>query len=90
MTPPVLSAHLVTSGLGPVYDGIAHVLISPEDLIPVLGMGILAGQNGPRAARAALFTITALWLAGGVTAWWLAPPALPALPATACSFFSAS
>ena len=81
MTPPVVFAHLVTSGLGPVYDGIAHVLISPEDLIPVVGMGILAGQNGPRAARAALFTITPLWLAGGAMAWWFAQPVVAASPA---------
>jgi hydrogenase/urease accessory protein HupE len=80
---PVLFAHLETSRLGPVYDGIVHVLISPEDLIPALGMGLLAGQNGPRAARAALFTTPTLWLAASAMAWWLAPQSrLPALPTT--------
>ena len=28
-------AHLVNTGLGPFYDGISHLLLSPEDLIPV-------------------------------------------------------
>ena len=31
-------AHLVTTGLGPVYDGIAHVLLTPEDLVPVVAL----------------------------------------------------
>lgn len=82
MTMPVLFAHLVTSGLGPIVDGIAHVLMSPDDLLPVLGVGVLAGQNGPRAARAALFALPASWLAGGAMGWWTAQPVFSALPAT--------
>ena len=26
-------AHLVTTGLGPVYDGLGHLLVTPEDLL---------------------------------------------------------
>ncbi len=33
-------------GLGPVYDGIFHLLLSPEDLIPVIALALLAGQGG--------------------------------------------
>ena len=29
-------AHLPSIGLGPVYDGIFHLLLSPEDLIPAM------------------------------------------------------
>ena len=36
--PGVAQAHLVTSGLGPFYDGALHVLLSPGDL--------LGGENG--------------------------------------------
>ena len=34
LLPRSASAHLVTTGLGPVYDGITHVLMSPDDLVP--------------------------------------------------------
>jgi hydrogenase/urease accessory protein HupE len=54
--PVPAEAHLVTTGLGPVYDGISHVLLSPDDLLPVLVLGLLAGLNGPVAGRRALFT----------------------------------
>jgi hydrogenase/urease accessory protein HupE len=79
---PLVFAHLVTSGLGPVYDGIAHVFVSPDDLIPILAIGFLAGQNGPRAARAALWSVTVAWFAAGALASMAAWPPIPALPAT--------
>lgn len=64
--PAPAEAHLVTTGLGPVYDGISHVLMSPEDLIPVVAMALLAGLNGPVAGRRTLFVLTGAWLLGGV------------------------
>jgi urease accessory protein len=64
--PVTAHAHLVTSGLGPVYDGVSHVLVSPDDLIPIVAMAMLAGLNGPAAGRRVLFTLTGAWLAGGV------------------------
>jgi hydrogenase/urease accessory protein HupE len=45
-------AHLVTTGLGPVYDGISHFLLSPDDLIPVLALALLAGLRVPSTAGA--------------------------------------
>jgi hydrogenase/urease accessory protein HupE len=59
-------AHLVTTGLGPVYDGVSHFLTSPEDIVPVFAMALLAGQCGPEIARRALFVLPASWLAGGL------------------------
>lgn len=59
-------AHLVTTGLGPVYDGISHFLVSFEDLLPVAAMALLAGLNGPAGARRALFVLPAAWLLGGL------------------------
>ena len=41
-------AHLITTGLGPVYDGISHFLMSPEDLVPAFVLALLAGQCGPK------------------------------------------
>ena len=41
------NAHLVNTGLGPFYDGVSHLLLSPEDVITVIAMALLAGLNGP-------------------------------------------
>jgi hydrogenase/urease accessory protein HupE len=83
----MILAHLVTSGLGPVYDGISHLLLSPEDLIPVLAMGLVAGLNGRGAGRLALFGLTAAWLAGGMAGWLVGQPVVP-LYVTTASFLA--
>ena len=57
--PGAAHAHLVTTGLGPVYDGISHLFLSFDDLLPVVAMALLAGLNGPAAGRRALFTLPA-------------------------------
>jgi hydrogenase/urease accessory protein HupE len=59
-------AHLVTTGLGPVYDGIGHLLLTPEDLVPILALALYAGLRGARAGRLALFVLPLAWLAGGL------------------------
>ena len=59
-------AHLATTGLGPVYDGVLHLFLSVDDLLPVFAMALLAGSNGPTAARWAVFALPSAWLAGGV------------------------
>ncbi len=75
-------AHLVSTGIGPVYDGIAHLLVSFEDLLPVIAMALLAGLNGPSAGRRVLLMLPLAWLIGGV-AGTLSPAApWPASPAT--------
>jgi hydrogenase/urease accessory protein HupE len=58
-------AHLVNTGLGPFYDGLSHLFISPEDLLAVLALGLLAGLGGPRYGRLVLFSLTGAWMAGG-------------------------
>jgi len=63
--PAPAHAHLVTTGLGPLYDGISHVLLSPDDLLPVVAMALLAGLNGKAAGRRVLFVLPAAWAAGG-------------------------
>jgi urease accessory protein len=59
-------AHLVTTGLGPVYDGIAHLVMSPADLALVVALTLLAGMRGARAGRTILSVLPISWLAGGL------------------------
>jgi len=61
-------AHLVTTGLGPFYDGISHFVVSFEDLLPTLAIALLAGLQGTRAGRLALFALPGMWLIGGLLA----------------------
>jgi hydrogenase/urease accessory protein HupE len=59
-------AHLVTTGLGPVYDGIGHFSLSPDDSIPVVALAILAGLRGKSAGRGVMFQLPLAWFCGGV------------------------
>jgi urease accessory protein len=58
-------AHLVTTGLGPVYDGIGHLLMTPEDVLPVLALALCAGLRGAGAGRRVLGVLPSAWLVGG-------------------------
>jgi len=58
-------AHLVETGFGAFYDGIAHVLLTPSDLLLVAALALLAGQRGTQAARWALLALPAAWLLFG-------------------------
>lgn len=66
MCPARAEAHLNSTGMGPVYDGLMHFLMSPEDLIPVLALALLAGQRGAAYGRRALLVLPAAWLMGGL------------------------
>ena len=59
-------AHLNSTGMGPLYDGLMHFLMSPEDFVPVLALALLAGLRGAACGRRALFTLPAAWLLGGL------------------------
>ena len=59
--PSTALAHLVTTGLGPFYDGALHLLLSPEDLLGLLAVVMLAGFQGAKAGRIAVITLTATW-----------------------------
>lgn len=64
--PSHAEAHLNSTGLGPVYDGLLHFLQSPEDLLPVLALALLAGQRGADYGRRAMFVLPVAWFLGGL------------------------
>jgi urease accessory protein len=64
--PARVEAHLNSTGLGPAYDGAAHLLLSPEDLVPVFALALLAGLRGASYGRSTLFALPAAWLCGGL------------------------
>ncbi|HQR19272.1 MAG TPA: HupE/UreJ family protein [Burkholderiaceae bacterium] len=76
-------AHMVESGLGPVYDGLLHFVMTPQDLLPVLALAALAGLGGKRHARIAVLFLPLAWLAAGVVGvrvGWPLPDSIAWLP----------
>jgi hydrogenase/urease accessory protein HupE len=66
MYPASAEAHLNSTGMGPIYDGLMHFLMSAEDVVPVLALALLAGLRGAAYGRRALFVLPAAWLIGGL------------------------
>jgi urease accessory protein len=64
--PSISRAHLVNTGLGPFYDGVSHLTMSPDDLLSALALALLAGLSGARAGRHVLFLLPPVWLLGGL------------------------
>jgi urease accessory protein len=64
--PAAAEAHLVTSGLGPFYDGVLHLLVSPADLLGLVAAALLAGLRGREAARLAVIALPISWLFAGM------------------------
>lgn len=64
--PSRAAAHLVTTGMGPVYDGIGHLLLTPEDLVPVLALALYSGLRGAAAGRRTMFLLPITWFIGGL------------------------
>lgn len=83
--PTGAEAHLVTTGMGPVYDGIGHLLLTPEDLVPVLALALYTGQRGATAGRRAMFFLPLAWFIGGIAG--VACTVTTTLPLPALSFF---
>ena len=78
--PSVALAHLVNSGLGPVYDGALHLLLSPGDLLGLVAFALLAGLRGVQAGRMTVMSLTIGWLLAGLAGLNLSHiPGLPLL-----------
>jgi urease accessory protein len=71
--PRPASAHLVNARFGDFYGGMLHPLISLENVLPWLALGLLAGLQGSRLARWMLLVFPA-GVALGVLASRLMPP----------------
>ncbi len=84
LLPDVAAAHLVTTGMGPVYDGIGHLLLTPEDLVPVIAVALYVGLRGKAPGRRALFFFPLAWLAGGFAGLMIT--GTPAFPLPVLSF----
>lgn len=83
LCPQLAHAHLISTGLGPVYDGITHFALTPEDLLPTLALAALAGLRGNQHARRAIFALPLAWFVAGIAgaaAGAAVPDALAWLP----------
>lgn len=60
--PSSAGAHLVTTGLGPFYDGAMHLLLSPGDLLGLVAAVLLAGLHGAKASRLTVMVLPTAWL----------------------------
>lgn len=70
-------AHLMNSGFGPFYDGLAHPFLVPEDLLPVIALTLLAGLRGARCGRWVVLALPVAWVAGMITATAIDLPSGP-------------
>lgn len=64
--PSTAEAHLVTTGLGPLYDGAMHLLLSPGDLLGLIAASLLAGLHGARAGRLTVIALPVAWFAASL------------------------
>jgi hydrogenase/urease accessory protein HupE len=58
-------AHLVDTGFGDFYDGIAHLAVTPADVLVLIACALLAAQQGPRAARWTVIVLPLAWVVAG-------------------------
>ncbi len=79
LLPIPAQAHLNSTGMGPIYDGLVHFVLSPEDLVPVIALALFAGLRGTAYGRRALFVLPAAWLLGGMVGLELARSVSPLL-----------
>jgi len=78
--PGAAEAHLVETGLGPVYDGVAHFALSPEYCVPIVGAALYAGLRGKIQARSAIVLLPLCWLVGSLLGGLPSVPGLIAPP----------
>ena len=71
--PGAAHAHLMSTGVGPFYDGALHILASADQVLPLLALCLLAGLRGKAAGRAILFGLPPALLVGAVAGRW-GPP----------------
>ncbi|MFN7292174.1 MAG: HupE/UreJ family protein [Pirellula sp.] len=70
-SPNTAQAHLVTSGAGPFFDGVAHFFVSLDDLLVVVALSLLSGLLGKTAARGLVLVLPLAWFVGMVLGLYL-------------------
>ena len=66
LSPASAMAHLVTSGLGPFYDGALHLAMSPDDLLGLIAVTLLAGMHGAMTGRLTVMVLPIAWFVAGL------------------------
>jgi hydrogenase/urease accessory protein HupE len=66
--PAAAHAHLVNSGLGPIYDGALHLILTPMDIVRLVALGLFAGAQEPRGGRAIVVAAPVSWFLAGAAA----------------------
>jgi len=64
LAPRYAQAHLIQTGFGGFYDGMAHLLMTPTDLLLVAGCGLLAGSQEKVISRKAILLFPIAWSSG--------------------------
>lgn len=80
--PHYAHAHLVTTGVGPFYDGTVHFFMSIEEVLPVLALALFGGLRGPRVGRWVMAVLPIAWLVGGLAGLTAPMPTPPSLATT--------
>ena len=68
-TPTAAHAHLVNSGLGPLYDGALHLILSPMDIVRLVALCLFAGAQGQGPARNLVTVAAIAWFVAGASAY---------------------
>ena len=66
-------AHSVNKRFGDFYGGMLHPLTAVEHLFPMIGISLLAGQQGPQRAQRILVSFPIGLLAGAIVANYQGP-----------------
>lgn len=69
--PNTAQAHLVNSGVGPFFDGLAHFFLTLDDLLVVVALSLFSGLLGKSTARNCLLLLPLGWLVGMPLGLWL-------------------
>jgi hydrogenase/urease accessory protein HupE len=67
-------AHLMNTGFGPFYDGVTHLFVTPEELLPVVALALFAGLRGPTFGRTVLVSLPLAWLTASLVSAVVMPP----------------
>ncbi|WP_211452663.1 HupE/UreJ family protein [Collimonas antrihumi] len=78
--PSLAHAHAAFVGIGDFYAGVLHPITSPEHIMLLLALGLLAGQNGRQRCCFLLAVFPVAVLAGAIVSrHWMVPQSMFAI-----------